>query len=125
MPPRQSRECSHGYTITVYTRSYHAPHPSMGCVAIVESGGINVNRIFADLYYLNDWYMLSAMKLPRDPNQRAKAIMEQAFQPKPEKNPAAVAMGKLGGTARAKSLSPERRAEIAKNAIKARWNKKK
>jgi hypothetical protein len=31
--------------------------------------------------------------------------------------------GKIGGKARAKKLSPEKRAEIAKNAAKARWNK--
>jgi len=41
------------------------------------------------------------------------------------KNPHAVAMGKLGGPkggkARAKSLSPERRSEIACNAVNARW----
>ncbi len=39
------------------------------------------------------------------------------------KNPAAVEMGKLGGKARAKSLSPARRAEIASKAGKARWAK--
>ncbi len=39
------------------------------------------------------------------------------------KNPAAVEMGKLGGNARAKSLSPARRAEIASKAGKARWAK--
>ena len=46
---------------------------------------------------------------------------------KSEKNPAAVALGKLGGLkggpARAKSLSAKRRAEIAKRAAKARWVK--
>lgn len=48
--------------------------------------------------------------------------------PKKEKNPAAVALGKLGGLkggkARAKKLSPERRREIAKKAAQARWGKK-
>src|SRR3972149_3066086 len=42
-------------------------------------------------------------------------------------NPAAVALGKLGGPkggpARAKALSPERRSEIASRAAKARWTK--
>ncbi len=46
-----------------------------------------------------------------------------------EKNPAAVALGKLGaskgGKARAEKLSPERRKEIARKAAKARWDKKK
>jgi hypothetical protein len=45
-----------------------------------------------------------------------------------EKNPAAVALGKLGaskgGKARAKKLTPEQRTAIAKNAAKARWAKK-
>jgi len=43
------------------------------------------------------------------------------------KNPAAVALGKLGGKkggpARAKALSKKRRSEIAKKAAKARWKK--
>lgn len=37
------------------------------------------------------------------------------------KDPAAKALGKKGGAARARSMSPERRAEIAKKAAKARW----
>jgi len=44
-----------------------------------------------------------------------------------EKNPAAVALGKLGGPkggpARAKALSPERRKEIAVAAANARWKR--
>lgn len=47
----------------------------------------------------------------------------------PEKNPAAVALGRLGGLkggkARAEKLSPEKRQEIAKAAANARWGKKK
>jgi hypothetical protein len=41
-----------------------------------------------------------------------------------EKNPAAVALGKLGGKARAEKLTPEQRSEIARKAAKARWAKK-
>lgn len=41
-------------------------------------------------------------------------------------NPAAVALGRLGGLkggkARAGKLSPERRSEIARSAAKQRWN---
>lgn len=44
-----------------------------------------------------------------------------------EKNPAAVALGRLGGLkggkARAEKLSDEQRKEIAKKAAKARWQK--
>ena len=39
------------------------------------------------------------------------------------KDPAAKALGKKGGAARAKSMSPERRAEIAKKAAAKRWAK--
>lgn len=43
----------------------------------------------------------------------------------PEKNPAAVALGRLGGLkggkARSVKLSAEKRSEIAKNAAIARW----
>ncbi len=44
---------------------------------------------------------------------------------KPEKNPAAVALGRLGGLkggkARAAKLSAKRRAEIARKAAQSRW----
>ena len=50
------------------------------------------------------------------------------FPSKPKKkNPAAVALGKLGGVkggrARAAKLSPEERKAIAQHAAKARWAK--
>lgn len=45
-----------------------------------------------------------------------------------EKNPAAVALGKLGGSkggkARAANMTPEERSESARKAAKARWAKK-
>lgn len=48
-------------------------------------------------------------------------------KPKPEKNPAIVALGRLGGLkggkARAKKLSPDMRKEIARKAAKSRWKK--
>jgi len=44
------------------------------------------------------------------------------------KNPAAVALGRLGGKACAKvrneRLSPEKRSEIARKAVQARWAKR-
>ena len=39
------------------------------------------------------------------------------------KNPAAKALGAKGGTARVKSMMPERRAEIAKKAATKRWER--
>jgi hypothetical protein len=62
-------------------------------------------------------------KRPRDPNQLAKRILDIATgetpdrDPTPEeegKDPAAVALGKKGGKARADSMTPEQRAEIAR-----------
>lgn len=80
----------------------------------------------------------SSKKRPRDLNQLAKAIVDEATaekpaeptqQPQDGKNPAAVALGKLGGLkggkARAASLSAKRRKQIALKAAKARWSKKK
>jgi len=53
---------------------------------------------------------------------------EDAEKPKLRKNPAAVALGRLGGLkggrARAEKLSSERRKEIAMGAAKIRWKKK-
>lgn len=47
---------------------------------------------------------------------------------KPEKNPAAVALGRMGGRkggkARAAKLSPEERSAIARQAANRRWAKK-
>lgn len=66
-----------------------------------------------------------------DINIIAKSIMEKATkQPpkeKPEKNAAAVALGRLGGLkggkARAQKLSAKKRKEIAQKAARARWGK--
>jgi len=56
-----------------------------------------------------------------------EATKEPTEQPTKEKNPAAVALGRLGGLkggkARAEKLSPTKRREIAKKAAKARWLK--
>jgi hypothetical protein len=77
--------------------------------------------------------MIPKGKRPRDPNQLAKFIVDQATDEEkpaelaPEKNSAAVALGRLGGLkggkARAKKLSPEERARIAMQAAAVRWKK--
>jgi hypothetical protein len=74
-------------------------------------------------------------KRPRDANQLAKHIVDIATgeipvdensAPGHGKNPAAVALGKLGGKkggkARATRLTPERRQEISRKAAEARWS---
>lgn len=66
-----------------------------------------------------------------DPNQLAARVVADATRshpPKPAaKDPAAVALGRKGGLkggkARAASLSPEERSEIAKKAAAKRWFK--
>lgn len=61
-------------------------------------------------------------KRPSDPNRLAKQIIDEATS---DKNPAAVALGRLGGLkggkARAQKLSAKTRREIAQKAAKARW----
>jgi hypothetical protein len=74
----------------------------------------------------------SSKKKSRDINILASQIVEEATGEaavKPEnstKNPAAVALGRLGGLkggkARAEKLSPEQRKEIAQKAAQARWS---
>jgi hypothetical protein len=55
----------------------------------------------------------------------SKVVEISTGKPKPEKNPAAVALGRLGGLkgghGRAASMTPERRKEIAQRAAKQRW----
>lgn len=53
------------------------------------------------------------------------AVVCQRLRPAPTKprTPPSPAAQKAGGLARAASLSPERRAEIARNAANARWRK--
>lgn len=66
-----------------------------------------------------------------DINVLAKSIVEKATkessEEKPLKNPAAVALGRLGGLkggkARAEKLSAKRRKEIAEKAARTRWKK--
>jgi hypothetical protein len=73
----------------------------------------------------------SSKKQSGDVNELAKAIIDEATSEdktdQPEKNPAAVELGRLGGKkggpARAKKLTKKRRKEIAKKAAKARWHR--
>ncbi len=77
----------------------------------------------------------ASKKRPRDGNQLAYQIVQEATgQARPEppplpdtRNPAAVALSKLGaskgGKARAASLSAAKRSAIARKAVLARWRK--
>jgi hypothetical protein len=77
-------------------------------------------------------------KRPRDLNEWAKRMVdiatgeiddvEPAPSSDPNKDPAAVALGRKGGlkggSARANSLTPSERKSIAQNAAKKRWGNK-
>jgi hypothetical protein len=79
--------------------------------------------------------MLSGMqkpKRPRDPNQLGKLIVDLSVGEADDsknmpdnigKDPAAMALGKKGGQARAKNLTAKKRVEIARKAAKVRWSK--
>lgn len=69
---------------------------------------------------------------PRDLSKLAAFIVDQTTnedkqEEQPQKNPAAVALGRLGGLkggkARAESLTAKRRKEIAQKAAAKRWGK--
>lgn len=67
-------------------------------------------------------------KRKKDENQIAASIIQQLAniaESSPTKNPAAVALGRLGGLkggkARAAKLTPAQRKNIAKKAADARW----
>jgi hypothetical protein len=72
-------------------------------------------------------------KQPRDLNKLASSIVKSTTEDEPtkeepsDKNPAAVALGRLGGLkggkARAEKLSAKKRKEIASKAARARWDK--
>ena len=75
---------------------------------------------------------IRSSKRPRDLNQLAKHVIDIATgaaedDARREKNPAAVALGRLGGRkggqARAERLTPEQRQTIAKRAAQARWGR--
>jgi hypothetical protein len=71
-------------------------------------------------------------KRPRDPNLLALSVVAEATGQAPPqepdlRNPAAVALGKLGGAkggkARADKLTAKRRREIANKAAETRWKR--
>jgi len=69
------------------------------------------------------------LKHNRGMARASKVVSIATKQPTPAKNPAAVALGRLGGlkggNGRAASMTPERRKEIAQRAAKQRWANRK
>ena len=66
-------------------------------------------------------------RLPADVISNAVKVMRIATGAEEEDAPstasAAAQLGKLGGAARARNLTPEKRAEIAKKAAVTRWGR--
>lgn len=64
---------------------------------------------------------------PEDVNELAFRVVSDATGEEPEKSPDAVRAarpgGAVGGRARARTLTPEQRSEIARLAARARWHK--
>lgn len=77
--------------------------------------------------------LVKRTRMPRDPNQRAKAVVDLATGQRdpdpapPAKDPAAIARGHkgglIGGARRAANMTPEQRSESARRAATARWQK--
>jgi len=77
--------------------------------------------------------MQKRSRMPRDTNQLASMVVKMATgqaEPEPEgraKNPAAVALGKLGGPKggknRWKGVSAKKRTELTRKAAVARWKR--
>ena len=74
--------------------------------------------------------MQKRSRMPRDSNQLASLVVGLATGDAPaeltsDKNPAAVALGRLGGLkggkARAKVMTKKARSDAARKAAKARW----
>ncbi len=72
-------------------------------------------------------------KRPLDLNRLAKSLVDDATgeapaeAPGPQKDPAAVALGRRGGLkggkARAERMTPEARSEAARHAVQIRWDR--
>ena len=64
-------------------------------------------------------------KRPADVVGNAVRVMQIATgdAEEEEKDPAAIARGRKGGSARAKNISPQKRLEIAKKAAAVRWKR--
>lgn len=100
--------------------------------------GFNTHNLTTKKLLVNSWQGRYIQHMPKrsstnkaeDINLLAASIVAKATSEpaaKPEKNPAAVALGRLGGLkggkARAEKLSAKKRSEIASRAAKTRWSK--
>lgn len=79
---------------------------------------------------LGNCHMPKRSNRQSDPSEIARHVLDAVVpdaEPPKEKNPAAVALGRLGGlkggAARAAKLTAEQRKEIAKKAAAKRWGR--
>lgn len=96
-----------------------------------------MNRGNDALGYASLTSMPRRSSIVKDEIEFAKSILDEIIEETesedfnkepPQKNPAAVALGRLGGQkggkARAAKLTPKERSEIAKKAAQTRWKQK-
>jgi hypothetical protein len=97
----------------------------------LKSGALDLVLRCLSAYADNGRMAETRKKRPRDPIQLAQLVGDIATgqtedRKQHNRNPAAVALGKLGGAkggkARAANLSPERPLSIAREAAKKRWH---
>jgi hypothetical protein len=95
-------------------------------IAVVIGHHSRVYNSFVLCYYHGA--MPNRSRRPADPNSLAAQIVREATGQDEGKNPAAVALGRLGGQkggpARAASMTAAKRSASAKKAAKARWSQK-
>jgi hypothetical protein len=97
-----------------------------------DAGKISRDRPRNAVYISDMPKRSSTKKRDAEPQQIARRVLDSvvpdAEKKEPEKNPAAVALGRLGGLkggkARAEKLSASKRSEIAARAAKARWKQR-
>lgn len=89
---------------------------------------MNVAKLTAKHYHVTMATGPKGERRPADVNARAVMVAKIAtgeiedVTTEDGKNAAAVALGRMGGKARAAGMSAKKRKEIAKKAAKARWS---
>lgn len=110
---------------------------TLSATVTIPLRGSGPSGIFSNTCYNRIMPSRSSKPKDHDFTRTALRVVEQAIgekwdgsplpDPHAAKNPAAVALGKLGGkkggAARAAALSPKRRSAIAKKAARARWSR--
>jgi hypothetical protein len=112
----------------VFVRSRNAVRVPFGIGVRLRRNPQHISKLCNTYFsYANALKQAKGSRLRDDSAQRRGTSGSPLDDPHKGKNPAAVALGKLGGAkggaARAAALSPAKRKAIAKKAAKARWGR--